>query len=920
MGIASATVASASAFEWSPAVQQPNPSTEVTQAYQLETLRIAADYNLVPTDVMPKWIDEDGNEIIGAYSSFSDPSWGEYNYEFNFSDFKSNGEYTLQFPEGMLKNAAGELSDPKVFYYTVDIEQLAGAMFDDFKVLSITPDLSEAQALWSDQVMTINTNHNEAIGYTVLSIFDKSADNDGIVFSNNLTTERALGSASPISWEVVGSYKFYEGHQYSAEITFYHGNNDRDSDGNPTPVVAKATYEFTGKVEGFKYSDIKLLEITPAPGSLTISEPEQAVFTYTFSGPVNVYRVVTPKGQNGNVVYPSSCFKSNDDKTVWTIDLSGESYIKTIDAELALQVYARDLDGYQVKGNFGEESASCFEDAWPCDLGGESLVVVAPASGESIDRLTEVVVKSENGESMTWSNVGQITVETIGRGQVIATLVYERPESAQDDSATEFRFTKWVPEGEWSGVPIDLVAEGSYVINISSGCFVFGDQFTAVNSRSLYSGFSVTGALDDTPDDPVVDPAEQETFKYSSVDPENGSTVDSLETIKLTFPEEVAFDGCEVKVYDAGQNLVTTGIADYDWDQFLFDVVYVKLAEPIEQAGAYEVVIPARTLCNNEYSMSDGKAGACNPEFRLNYTVGSDNPDVDPQEALQYAAVTPEVGSTVKSLDTILLSFAEPVACEDVEINVLSADQTIAATGICRSDFSEPTLIVVKLNEPVTAAGRYNVVIPARKIINGDYYDSDGASGLCNPEYHLFYTIEGSVDPGVDPSEQEVFNYTKVDPADGSTVEELSNISLWFPDVVVTTDDTAYVYKAGATESDPVTTAMVNWSFQDDYLITVALVTPVSEAGEYVVVIPARTICDDAFFGSDGNNGICNPEIRLSYTVNPGGSGVASVVGMSNADVYDLQGRLVLRNASVDTLKTLTKGVYVVNGRKLVVK
>lgn len=613
--------AAAAVFEWYPAIQQPSPYFDVTQANQLETLRIGNAYGVEPTDVMPVWVDEEGNEIVGSYSSLdSDPSWGNYSYNFRFSDFKSNGEYILKLPEGMFRNATGELSAYKEFYYSVNIEQLAGAMFDDFEILSITPDLSQPQAIWDNQVITINTNHNAAIGYTVMTIYDNNGEegNNGVVFSNNYTTGRALGDANPISWEIVGSYKFIEGHTYSAEITFYNGTDERDAEGNMTPVVAKATYEFTGKVEGFRYSDIELLSITPAPGTLTISEPSDAVFTYTFSGPVNVYKVVTPKGQNGNEVYPTSCFKSNDDNTVWTIDLSGNSYVKTIDAELDLQVYARDQDGYQLKGNFGEEDASCFENVWACDIGGKSVVVVTPASGESLDRLTEVVVKSESGESMTWSNVGQITVQSIGRNQTIATLVYERPEGAQDDSATEFRFTKWILEGEWSGEPIDLIAEGSYVINISSGCFVFGEQSSSSNSRSLYSGFSITGALE-APDDPV-DPAEQEKFNYVSVDPENGATVVSLSEINLTFPDMVACEEFNVEVYGDGA-LVATGTGMYDW--YDVNLIVVTFSQPVTEEGNYEVVIPARVIGNDDFMSSDGKAGLCNPEIRLSYTVDS---------------------------------------------------------------------------------------------------------------------------------------------------------------------------------------------------------------------------------------------------------------------------------------------------------
>ncbi|MDE5998188.1 MAG: hypothetical protein K2G77_08280, partial [Muribaculaceae bacterium] len=216
--------------------------------------------------------------------------------------------------------------------------------------------------------------------------------------------------------------------------------------------------------------------------------------------------------------------------------------------------------------------------------------------------------------------------------------------------------------------------------------------------------------------------------------------------------------------------------------------------------------------------------------------------------------------------------------------------------------------------------GKYEVVIPNHVIINGDYYESDGKEGLCNPEYRLYYTVvaQGSDDP-VNPGEQEVFNYTSVDPESGSTISELSHISLTFPDVVMTWNTTAYVYKADAVDSDPVSEAVIGWDIMDDYLINVNLNVPVTESGEYVVVIPARSICDDAFFMSEGKKGICNPEIRLNYTVG-NGSAVESVAEIENCDVFDLLGNIVLRNASADDLKTLSKGIYVVGGKKMIVR
>ncbi len=918
-----ATATSVSAFEWTPAVTQPNPSLDVTQAYQLETLRFGTNdwgAGYQTSDVMPIWIDEDENEIVGSLSPETDASWDQFVYTFNFADFKKNGEYILKLPEGLLVNAAGEKSAEKELYYTVEIPELATGMFSDFEVLSISPDFSLPQGLWSDQKITINTNHNDAIGFVTLQIYDPVAE-EYLVNANNFSTGRGLGVASEIVFEVANSYKFYDDREYTAEFVFYNGADDHNSEGLPTPIVARKSYKFTGKVEGYKYSDLKLLNITPAPYSVTISDPSQAVFTYEFSGPVNVYQALTPLGQNGNNVYPQTCLSSNEDKTVWTLDLSNDSYVKSIDAVLTIAVYARDMDGYQLKGDFGDEGNSCFIGEWQCDLGAKSIVVVSPEKGASLDRLSEIVVKSESGEPMTWSWVGEAYISIPSRSEIIGTLVYEQVEG-DAESATEFRFTK-IMDNDWNVMPLDIVAEGSYMIYFGPGCFVFGEEFSAVNSRSVYSGFSITGNADDTPDDPVIDPAEQEVFNYTSVVPEAGSTVTSLEIIKLWYPEIVDTMGKDAIVYNkADQSIVSYGQVLYDWDDM--NLINVELSDPVTEAGEYEVVIPNGAICTSEYFESDGKKGICNPEIRLSYTVnpnGSDDP-VNPQEALEYISVDPEMGSVVESLDTIVLTFAEDVACDEFVVNVYSVARTLVATGVGRTDFTETDRIVVVFDEPIVESGKYEVVIPNHVIINGDYYESDGKAGLCNPEYHLYYTVEpnGTVDP-VDPAEQEVFNYTSVDPESGSTVASLDVIRIWFQDMPVCSGFDAYLYKADAVGSEEgiVATAFVLFDWDDDLLVNATFSQPVTENGDYVFVIPARMIGDDEFISSEGKSGICNPEIRLNYTIGKGTS-VGSVVEASVCDVMDLQGRIVLHNASAADIKTLSKGIYIVGGKKLVVK
>ena len=72
----------------------------------------------------------------------------------------------------------------------------------------------------------------------------------------------------------------------------------------------------------------------------------------------------------------------------------------------------------------------------------------------------------------------------------------------------------------------------------------------------------------------------------------------------------------------------------------------------------------------------------------------------------------------------------------------------------------------------------------------------------------------------------------------------------------------------------------------------------------------------DPMFGT----GSANAELTYEFTVGEG-DGVSSVsVDESKVTVYTLNGVKVLDNADRESLRTLKKGIYIVNGKKTVVK
>ncbi|MDE6811912.1 MAG: hypothetical protein K2J15_06120, partial [Muribaculaceae bacterium] len=85
---------------------------------------------------------------------------------------------------------------------------------------------------------------------------------------------------------------------------------------------------------------------------------------------------------------------------------------------------------------------------------------------------------------------------------------------------------------------------------------------------------------------------------------------------------------------------------------------------------------------------------------------------------------------------------------------------------------------------------------------------------------------------------------------------------------------------------------------------------PFSESGTYVFSIPGSDVIVDGY----------NYPVNFTYTINSGMSAVNIPAANQAADIYAIDGRIVARNASIDVIKTLNPGLYIINGKKVLVR
>lgn len=115
------------------------------------------------------------------------------------------------------------------------------------------------------------------------------------------------------------------------------------------------------------------------------------------------------------------------------------------------------------------------------------------------------------------------------------------------------------------------------------------------------------------------------TFTLTASDPENGSRLESLSTITLTFADEVGLvSETALEVKDASNTTVTT--ATFAKSETDGTKVIVTLTDEIATNGTYRIAVPEKFIFDSNVDTSDEDKGVSNgatynPAFNLSYTI-----------------------------------------------------------------------------------------------------------------------------------------------------------------------------------------------------------------------------------------------------------------------------------------------------------
>lgn len=408
----------------------------------------------------------------------------------------------------------------------------------------------------------------------------------------------------------------------------------------------------------------------------------------------------------------------------------------------------------------------------------------------------------------------------------------------------------------------------------------FWNSGNALTDGGTGDGGSIFEVVAITLPEPVLN-----TLVPTSVTPENGATVESLESVVVTFPQAVHYDDTKAITITSKTGYsekATVIVSTEDPTQ-----VTIAASAAITERGMYAASVP-----EGAFTAVDG---TYNPAATFLYYV-------QPAEnSYAYTAAAPENASTLnKGLESVTLSFAEadgPGFADNTPINVLNEEGNPVATATLALSTENLTDVVLTLSERITANGTYTINVPEGYIYNSLYdgeADDKGVSmgAIYNSAFTLNYTVDykGTLTPTVEPT---------------TATGTLETITLNF-EKEVTYDNTKTITLGnrmmGITKD--ITVAV---SAEDAKVVTITLAEPVTEPGYLSLYIPEETFTateDDTF----------NPELTSPITVLAPTNSFAfeSTTPADNANLLELS-TVKVTYADVPTLATEGASVDVIN-------
>lgn len=268
--------------------------------------------------------------------------------------------------------------------------------------------------------------------------------------------------------------------------------------------------------------------------------------------------------------------------------------------------------------------------------------------------------------------------------------------------------------------------------------------------------------------------------------------------------------------------------------------------------------------------------------------------------------VEPASESVVEKIDVITFSYSDAINLSYAISDKIKIMTDGGRTLLCELGFDDvkrpegyegTDKLCIVLDNPITEVGNYTIDVPSGFFNLGEQFEG-GSSRAATIYYEIAAPHEGlaiTANPAAG-------NVTEI-PATIVISADCDEAGFENYDLMPTLVDDKNISYPLDVELDP-----IDWNAIDIILKNGAITAD----GTYTLTIPAGAI-------SDGT-GKSNDEEKIVYIIGTG-TGIDNIVANAGGkvDVYTINGVSVLRNADAAAVKALKKGLYIINGKKVVI-
>ena len=384
--------------------------------------------------------------------------------------------------------------------------------------------------------------------------------------------------------------------------------------------------------------------------------------------------------------------------------------------------------------------------------------------------------------------------------------------------------------------------------------------------------------------------------EVTMIDPAPDATVEKISTIKFGYADGIQPSWLDnITILDKTRNVVAKSVSvtsvipegEEDNMDYIVKEVVVSFNNEITENGTYTVVVPEGMF--NLDLTAQGFNTKSNREATFNITVDNgDNPM--PSINVSIDPVPGEVAS-LKDFD-LIFNDANEAGWGDGFPTLKYPDGTVVK--IKNQNFGkEPNELTLSMDEEITAPGEYILTLPAASVyLDGTPTDKD---------YSFTYTI-AEADNEKYTITPEVGNVTSLQTID-VIFDSHSEISFGIGNPSLT-DAAGKSYNV-TEEFGP------DWDIYNWARFTIA--EEITAEGTYTLTLPAGHINYE-----DGNSNV--KDIKFTWTIGNATAISNIFAAEGNVEIYNANGQLV-KSGNASAIKTLAPNkLYIINGKKVIIK